>query len=787
MEKKDALVLWLNEISKEDVPIVGGKSANLGEMIVSTKVPVPNGFSTTAHAFDEFIRTNNLSEKISNILKDLDEENSKKLKEASNKIKKLIISAKLQDDLAKKITEYYTELVAREKQDFVAIRSSATAEDLPNASFAGQQDTYLNIRGVPLVLQKVKECYASLFTDRAIYYRIKNGFKDKKISLAVAIQRQVFSKAAGVIFTLDVSNGDNSVVMVEASYGLGEYVVQGTITPDTYYIDKKQLKITRKIISKEKTKMLLREESGGTKEVKVKKQDAERQCLTDQEILELASYAIDIENHYSRAMDLEWAMDARADKLFIVQARPETAWSNKKEEAPQEESKSLDQMKIILKGLSASPGVVSGVAHVLKNVEEISEFKDGEILITKMTAPDWVPAMEKAKAIVTDEGGMTCHAAIVSREMGVPCIVGTGSIGKKATETIQTGSKITVDAKNGIVYAGEMEISKPEQRPQMMSGEEDIITGTKIMVNLSEPESAEKAAALPVDGVGLMREEFLWAQIGEHPLSMIKRGQGSVVIDTLADGIRKVCAAFNPRPVVLRFSDFKSDEYANLKGGSEFEPKEESPLLGWRGASRYYDPKYKDAFVLELKAVKKVRDEFGLKNLWALIPFTRTVEELKKVLEIMKENGLERDQDFKILLMAEIPSNIILADKFNEFIDGYSIGSNDLTMLTLGADRNSGLMSSMFDERDLAVKRSIKYLIKVAHRDNKTVSICGQAPSKYDDFVDFLIRSDIDDISVSADVAVHVRQLVASVERRVEVEAATNQKKEDKELDFPVV
>ncbi len=786
MGRQQEFVLWFKDISKDDVLLVGGKSANLGEMVSSTDVPVPNGFSTTAYAFNEFMQSNSLDTKVREILRGIDEEDSKQLDSASRRIRSLIMGGELQKALVKKISEYYKILIDKEKQEFVAIRSSATSEDLPNASFAGEQETYLNIRGTDGVLKKIKECYSSLFTARAIYYRIKNGFGNARIALAVAVQRQVFSETAGVIFTLDVSNGDDSVVMIEASYGLGEYVVQGTITPDTYYVDKKTKKIIKKLVSKEKTKALIRDESGGTKEIQIGKEKAEAQCLTDAQITELASYALSVENHYGRPMDLEWAQDLRNHKLFIVQARSETVWANKNASQIYGKRTPLTSAKILVKGLSASPGLASGMVHILKNKNEMDSFKDGEILVTRMTAPDWVPAMKKAKAIVTDEGGMTCHAAIVSREMGVPCIVGTGSIGIKATQGIKNGTVVTVDAKNGVVYLGRVAENQPvAQKTEVVVGTQELITGTKIMVNLGEPELAEKAAALPVDGVGLMREEFLWAQIGEHPLSLIKKGKGTFVVDSLAEGIKKVCAAFNPRPVIMRFSDFKTDEYAGLKGGKKFEPREEAPLLGWRGASRYYDPKYEEAFILELNAVKQVREEFGFKNLWVMLPFTRTVDELKKVIDIMKSNGLERGKDLKIFLMAEIPSNIILADKFNEFIDGYSIGSNDLTMLTLGADRDNALMSSRFDERDLSVKRLIRYLIKIAHKDNKTVSICGQAPSKYDEIVDFLVRSDIDDISVNSDAAVHVKELVASVERRIEVEAATKQTPDYVDWDLP--
>ncbi len=791
MDKSTSLVLWFNQISKDDTPLVGGKSANLGEMYNSVKVPIPNGFSTTAYAYRKFISENKLGEKIKATLEGLDVENTKALSAAGKKIREMIMSAKISKELSDEILKHYRELVKKEGQEFVAVRSSGTAEDLPEASFAGQQETYLNVHGEKELIDKIKECYASLFTDRSIYYRRKMNISEDKVALAVAVQRMVFSKAAGVMFTLDVSNGDTSVIMIEGSYGLGEYIVQGTVTPDTYYVDKNTFKIRNKLISKQKTKMLKILKTGGTKEEPVDKKMASSQCLTDEEIIQLAKYGAEIEKHYNHPMDIEWAMDERGDKLFIVQARFETAWSKKPEEMASSSQVEEGQNEVLLKGLPASPGVTSGPAHIILDVKDIGEFKEGEILITRMTAPDWVPAMQKAKAIITDEGGMTCHAAIVSRELGVPCIVGTSAFGKKATETIKNGEMITLDAKNGIVYAGEMKSAQKEgpQNTQIEAAgnAEFPVTGVKIMVNLSEAKNAEEVSKLPVDGVGLLREEFVWAQIGEHPLSLIANGRSQYMVDTLAENVRTVCQAFSPRPVILRFSDFKTDEYANLKGGDKFEPKEDNPLLGWRGASRYYDDKYKPAFELELKAVKKVRDEFGLKNLWVMIPFTRTVDELKKVLSIMEENGLERSEDFKVFLMAEIPSNILLADKFNPFIDGYSIGSNDLTMLILGSDRNNSLMSSRFDERDLAVKRAINLLIKVAHKDNKTVSICGQAPSEYDEVVEFLVRCGIDDISVDPDVAIHVREKVAEVEKRIELESAIHQNIIDKEVELPKV
>ena len=789
MSGKD-LILWFSDITKDNVSIVGGKSANLGEMARMKDIPIPNGFSTTAYAYNEFINKNNLDDKIIDIINSTNVEDSIELNNASSSIKKLFLESKFEKNFEDQIYSNYTKLIEKEKNIYVAVRSSATSEDLPDASFAGEQETFLNVHGVEDVLEKVKLCYASLFSPRAIYYREKKHFDHFKISLAAVIQKQIFSETSGVMFTLDVSNGDDSKIVIESSYGLGEYIVGGVVTPDTFYVDKKALKIIDKTITK-KTKMLKALETGGTEDLVVDTEKSDAQSLTDSEIIQLAKYGIELEKHYNSYMDIEWAQDSFDHKIYIVQARLETVWSNKKKDNGVNMEKSVEknvENDIILKGLPASPGKITGRAKILMGTEEISKFNEGDILVTKMTSPDWVPIMGKAKAIITDEGGLTCHAAIVSRELGVPCIVGTSSYGKKATETINDNELITVDAKTGIVYRGGIEGEEDKQsRPEnIYSYEGDIITGTKIMVNMGEPELAERVSKLPSDGIGLMREEFIWAQIGEHPLSLIKNNRGNYFVEKLAESLGDVCRAFAPRPVVLRFSDFKSDEYKNLKGGKEFEPDEDNPLLGWRGSSRYYDERYRDAFKLELKAVKKAIDEYLLRNLWVMIPFTRTVEELKRVVKIMEDNGLERNKDFKLFLMSEIPSNIILADKFNEYVDGYSIGSNDLTMLLLGSDRNNGKMSSMFDERDLAVKRSIRYLIKIAHRDGKIVSICGQAPSQYDEIVDFIVRSGIDDISVNPDAVVHVRKLVASVEKRIQLEAALGKVEFDKDWDLPL-
>jgi len=792
-EKK--FVLWFDEIGMENVPLVGGKSASLGEMTRRTGVPVPYGFATTAEAYRYYLKANKLDEKLAKILSEIKDPNdTKTLQSVGARIREMIATAEMPSDLEKAIKDAYNALAEKvgEKEPFVAVRSSATAEDLPDASFAGQQETYLNVHGAEEVVEKVKECFASLFTDRAIFYRIQKGFDHLSVALSAAVQLMVYSKASGVIFTLDVTNGDRSVVLIEAGYGLGEYVVQGKITPDEYIVRKSDLTIVKKNVPK-KTIQLVRLPSGGTEEQPVPPDLQDKQVLTDEQIKELAKYAITIEEHYKKPMDIEWALDERTNKLFILQARPETVWAIKKEEAkPEAEIETTKERKILVQGLPASPGLAVGKVHIIPTVDKINEFKKGEILVTEMTAPDWVPAMRKAAAIVTNSGGMTCHAAIVSRELGIPCIVGTASRGTPATEVLPDGAMVTVDAKLGVVYEGALEeaVAKPEVTTgkAVALAEQHIVTGTKIYVNLGEPEIAEKVAALPADGVGLLRQEFVWSSdIGEHPLYLIETGHPEKVVDKLAEAFRKICAAFYPRPVIMRFSDFKSSEYRELKGGEKYEPVEPSALMGWRGASRYYDPKYVDAFRLEVRAVKKVRDEFGLKNLHVMIPFCRRVEEMEKIIKIFEEEGLRRGPDFKVWLMAEIPSNCLVADKFNKYVDGYSIGSNDLTMTILGCDRDNETVAHLFDERDLAVKRAIRLLIKLAHRDGKTVSICGQAPSVYPEFTEFLVRSGIDSISVNPDVVVQTRKLVAMVEQRIMLEKLTGKgMREDPDLDIPL-
>jgi pyruvate,water dikinase len=777
-------MLWFDEIGKQDVPVVGGKSASLGEMTSKTKVPVPYGFALTADAYRLFLRKNGLEKKIGDALKPLKDPNdTQTLQMVGAQIRKLITTAPMPPELEKIIVNAYEELAAHEKVKkpfFVAIRSSATAEDLADASFAGQQETYLNVPSAREVVDSVRECYASLFTDRAIFYRVQKGFDHLAIALSAIVQMMCYSESSGVLFTMDPTNGDESLIVIEGAYGLGEYIVKGTVTPDTYYVDKATLQIVRKVIPT-KTIMLAQKPGGGTEEKPVPEPLRDGQVIPDDRVIELAKYGLAIEEHYRRPMDIEWGLDAQTGKMLILQARPETVWSLKKspiEQPPIAPTTPMIEKKILLKGLPSSPGIGVGKAHIIPSSDQVGEFQVGEILVTEMTAPDWVPAMKKAKAIVTDAGGMTCHAAIVSRELGIPCITGT----KIGTSVLQTGMEVTVDAKRGIVYEGIIaESMKSELQLDIHRGSlgpvEAPVTGTKIFVNLAEPELAERIAQLQVDGVGLVRMEFIVSDhVKKHPMWLIETGHPEEFVDKLAQGLETICRKFHPRPVVLRFSDFKTNEYAKLEGGQKYEGaiKEANPLIGWRGASRYLDPRYEPAFKLEIAAVKKVREEMGLKNLWCMIPFTRTVGEFAKVRALLQREGLRQDEDFKIWIMAEIPSNILLADEFCKAgADGFSIGSNDLTMLILGADRDNEVLAPLFDERNMAVKRAIKSLIETAHQYGRTVSICGQAPSVYSDFTRFLVEAGIDSISVNPDAFMQTKRLVAQVEQRILLERLT--------------
>ncbi len=795
--KEKRFILWLEEVTKDDVVLVGGKNANLGEMI-RAGIPVPPGFAVTAYAYKYFLDRTGLGEKIYSMLKDLDVNDKKALDETSSKIRQMIKETPMPPEIEESIRKAYRELASRLNMDpnklRVAVRSSATAEDMPEASFAGQQETYLNVYGEDAVVKRVKDCWASLFTSRAIFYRVAQGIPHERALMSVTVQKMVNSRSAGVMFTLHPVTGDTNVIVIEGAWGLGEAVVGGKVTPDEWVVDKNTLEIKERKVNKKTIAIVFNPEKGENETIKLPDPrfplfDPDAPSLNDDEVKRLAELGNLIEKHYGRAMDIEWAIDMDLpfpQNVFIVQARPETVWSARK---AREEKKAavagkkvvkLSEAKVLARGLPASPGVGAGVAKVIfdPHSKEAQEFKEGEILITKMTDPDWVPLMKKAAAIVTDEGGMTSHAAIVSRELGIPAVVGTGN----ATQVIKSGTEVTVDGSKGVIYEGIVEELVKPAAPEAtgaavavgISPEQLLplypVTATRIYMNLGEPDAIEKYKDLPFDGIGLMRIEFIitdWIQY--HPLYLIDEGKEQLFIDKLAEGIAKVAQAIYPRPVVVRFSDFKTNEYRGLKGGEKYEPEERNPMIGWRGVSRYIHPKYEPAFRLEVRAIKKVREEMGLTNVWVMFPFVRTTWELERALKIMEEEGLKRSKDFKVWAMAEVPSIVFLADKFAEYVDGFSIGSNDLTQLVLGADRDSSILAEMgyFDERDPAVLSAIKMLIEKAHAKGATVSICGQAPSVYPEIVEFLVEAGIDSISVNPDAVIPTRRLVASIERKI--------------------
>ncbi len=811
MMSKEPLILWFEEISIKDVPLVGGKNASLGEMyrnITSKGVKVPNGFAVTAAAYRYFIKENKLDEQIRQALEGLDTHNIKDLQRRGKKVRHLILNAQMPKELAGAIEEAYHKLEEEYGESVdVAVRSSATAEDLPDASFAGQQDTYLNIQGVENVINAVKRCFASLFTDRAISYRQDKGFDHFNVYLSVAIQKMVRSDAAssGVMFTLDTESGFKDVVYITGAWGLGENVVQGKVNPDEFYVFKPTLKmgfkpiLSKKLGSKEYRMVYGTSERCPVRNLKTPKKLQKQFCISDDEILKLAQWAIIIEEHYGRPMDIEWAKDGDGKEvgtgeLFIVQARPETVHGTKKEQY-YEIYKLKGQGKVLVTGKAVGSKIGQGKARVIKNVSNIEEFKAGEVLVTDMTDPDWEPIMKIASAIVTNRGGRTCHAAIISRELGIPCIVGTD----KATEVIKTGMEVTVDCspgEEGLVYEGlipfEVERIDLTKIPK---------TKTKIMMNVGIPEQAFSQGQLPNDGVGLARLEFIiGSHIAIHPLALLNyeelkkkarrdkkirevvklidektsmyTNKADYYVDILAQGIAMIAAAFWPKDVIVRMSDFKSNEYANLIGGYLYEPVEHNPMIGWRGASRYYDPNFEPAFALECKAMKKVRDEMGLTNIKAMIPFCRTVEEGKKVVEVMEKYGLKQGENgLEIYVMCEIPSNVILADQFSEVFDGFSIGSNDLTQLTLGLDRDSELVSHIYDERNPAVKKLIRQVIKVAKEKGRKIGICGQAPSDFPDFAAFLVECGIDSMSLTPDTIVRTRLIIAEKEKELGLKA----------------
>ena len=775
------LVLWLDALRLSDLGKVGGKNSSLGEMIGHLSklgVSVPGGFATTADAFKQFIAQSGLAQRIQDRLASLDVEDVSALTAAGGEIRRWVIETPLIPDFDKAVREAYARLCERAgaADIAVAVRSSATAEDLPDASFAGQQETFLNVCGADDVIHKVKEVFASLYNDRAIAYRVHHGFKHEDVFLSAGVQLMVRSDigASGVLFTLDTESGFRDAVFVTGSYGLGEMVVQGAVNPDEFYVYKPTLKagkpaILRRQLGSKQQRMVYSDKPG--ERVRIEETpaaDRNRFCLSDEHVHELSRQALTIEQHYGRPMDIEWALDGGTDKLYIVHARPETVKSRAR--ATQIERFQLKQRGTVLaEGRSVGQKIGSGIARVVRSIRDMERVQPGDVLVADMTDPDWEPVMKRAAAIVTNRGGRTCHAAIIARELGVPAIVGTGN----ALDAIDDGSEVTVscaEGDTGFIYAGKL----PFERVTADLGQMPKAP-LKIMMNVANPERAFDFAMLPNAGVGLARLEMIIAShIGVHPKALLNyakqdaetrrkideriAGYASPVdfyVDRLAEGIATITAAFAPQPVIVRLSDFKSNEYANLIGGSNYEPHEENPMIGFRGASRYVDPSFADAFALECRAMKKVREQMGLDNAWVMIPFVRTLDEGRRVVEVLAENGLKQGENgLKIIMMCEVPSNALLADEFLDIFDGFSIGSNDLTQLTLGLDRDSSIVAKLFDERDPAVKKLLSMAIKAARRKGKYVGICGQGPSDHPDLAEWLMDEGIESVSLNPDTVV---------------------------------
>jgi pyruvate,water dikinase len=795
-------VKWFEEIGAKDVALVGGKNASLGEMIrnlAKKGVNVPSGFAITAEAYKYVVKEAGISQKIKDTLADLDTHDMKNLARKGGKIRNLIANSPCPKELEDEIRVAYREMEKKYGDGVdVAVRSSATAEDLPTASFAGQQTSYLNVRGEDDLLEKVMDCFASLFTNRAISYRVDKGFDHLSVYLSIGVQKMVRSDLAcsGVMFSIDTDSGFRNVVYITAAYGLGENVVQGTVNPDQFYVFKPTLKkgfrpiVEKKLGTKEK-KLVYRRNGAGTEQKEVKDEEQSKFVLSDDEILTLAGWACIIEEHYGLPMDIEWAKDGVSGELFIVQARPETVHSH--EDLASLRTYVLEEKgELLLRGEPVGTKIGQGEVHVIEDSSEIQKFKNGQVLVTDMTDPDWEPIMKIASAIVTNKGGRTCHAAIVSRELGVPCVISTG----KGTEVLKGTKEVTIDCSGGEgrIYEGKLKYRIDEVEVTKVPRPD-----TRIMMNFGIPGGAFIQSQIPNDGVGLAREEFIInSYIGIHPMALIeydelKKAAGNdeklakvineidkksaaykdkreFFIDNLAMGIAKIAAGFYPNEVIVRFSDFKTNEYANLVGGYRYEPEESNPMIGWRGASRYYDEKFKPAFGLECQAIKKVRDEMGLTNVKVMVPFCRTPEEGRQVIKAMGEFGLKQGKNgLEVYVMCEIPSNVILAEEFADVFDGFSIGSNDLTQLTLGLDRDSELVAHIFDERNEAVKRLVKQVIDAAHRHKprRKIGICGQAPSDFPEFADYLVGCGIDSMSLNPDVVLSTRLNIAEVEKRI--------------------
>lgn len=795
-------ILWFKDITLDDVVLVGGKNASLGEMIRELRqegIIVPNGFATTAKAYFNFLEEGRIKEKIKKILSTLNVRNIRNLHKKSKEIRKIILKTPFPKDLREKILSSYQTLSAecKGKEIDVAVRSSATLEDMPTASFAGMQETYLNVKGKEKLLLAIKKCFASLFTPRSISYREEKGFSHDKVALSCGVQKMIRSDtgASGVIFTLDTESGFPDVVLINATYGLGETIVQGRISPDEYIVFKRKFiegypSIIKKKLGSKKLKMISVKDDKRTKVIRTPKKEQESFVLSEKEVLKLASWAITLERHYSKKagrwqpMDIEWAKDGPSGRLFFVQARPETVHRGE-EKKSYVEYKLENGGKVITSGVSVGEKIGQGRANIIKDIKEIGKFKKGEILVTKMTDPDWEPIMKIASGIVTNEGGRTCHSAIVSRELGIPCVVGT----KNGTEVIPQGKDITIDCSRGTegyVLEGKILFSTKKYKFNNLPR-----TETKICLNIGSPDIAFKSSFLPVDGVGLARTEFIFASsVKVHPLALlnfdklkdkkIKQEIAAITIgygdkkeffiEKMAQGVSQIAAAFYPKEIIVRFSDFKTNEYAELVGGQFFEPKESNPMIGWRGASRYYSKDFKEAFLLECKAIKRAREKYGLKNISVMVPFCRTLEEGKKVIEIIKKAGLINKsspelRDLSVYVMCEIPSNVILAKEFLEIFDGMSIGSNDLTQLTLGIDRDSAILAKVGDERNEAVKKLIREAIRECNVKGKYSGICGDAPSTFRDFAKFLVDCGIKSISINPDVVVKTRLVVAEKEK----------------------
>ncbi|MBU0729523.1 MAG: phosphoenolpyruvate synthase [Proteobacteria bacterium] len=807
-EKHDSeLILWFDDISIEDVPLVGGKNASLGEMyqnLTSKGVAVPHGFAITAYAYRYLLKAAGIEDEIRQVLSDLDTEDMHNLAERGEKCRKIIRNAKFPEDLRQVIIEAYQKMEEEYGKGVpVAVRSSATAEDLPDASFAGQQETYLNVHGYDNIIENCRKCFASLFTNRAISYRKHQGFGQFDVYLSITIQKMVRSDSAssGVLFSIDTESGFKDAVFITGAWGLGENVVQGAVNPDEYYVFKPTLKegkrpIVGKRVGSKEIKMIYDNDPTTKEPVKnIATTPAERAAyvITDDEILLLAKWACIIEDHYNKGMDIEWAKDGDGvnvgtGELFIVQARPETVHSQASK-GIMETYKLKEKGKVLAEGLAVGTKIGKGMAHCIDDVKDISTFKKGEVLVTDMTDPDWEPIMKIAAAIVTNRGGRTCHAAIISRELGIPCVIGTGD----ATENIKTGQDITAssaEGETGYVYEGLLDFEV-----ERLDLGDLPATKTKIMMNLAIPEKAFTECQIPNDGVGLAREEFIInSHIGLHPLALynyeeLKKSNDpekmeivrkiddktgaytdkkQFFIDKVAEGVGRIAAGFYPKDVIVRLSDFKSNEYANLVGGTLYEPHEENPMIGWRGASRYYDPKYRPAFELECQGLLKARNDMGLNNIKLMVPFCRTPEEGRKVIQVMKECGLVQGENgLEVYVMCEIPSNVISADAFADIFDGFSIGSNDLTQLTYGLDRDSGLIAGIADERHDAVKDMIRMVIATAKRRKKKIGICGQGPSDFPDFATFLVECGIDSMSLIPDTAVKTRLAVHEKEKEM--------------------